>query len=249
MNVLLVDDEVNARETIKSYLKKIPGYFFVVKEAGTIEHALNILEEFIPDLALLDINLSTGTAFDLLGRIEGKLTFQIVFITAYDKYAIKAFKYNAIDYILKPINPLEFNTAIEKVATTSYPFLAKKQLSSLTQNLGQLSTEPQKLILRDTQAIHFISVGEIIQCKSESNYTRFSLINQPHITISKTLGEYDEILKGRGFFRSHRSYLINLNQIKKYDKREGGYIEMINGESVPLSRNRKETFMRLIESL
>jgi len=245
MRVFLLDDESNALKTVKAYLNKTSLKGAAIKEASTIDEAIEVLSTFSADLALLDINLAGGTSFDLLSRLD-KIDFKIIFITAYDEYAVKAFKFNAIDYILKPINPLEFNAAIEKVLESGQS-VNKDQLKQFNETISTGSTN--KLILKDNKAMHFVRISDIVQCKSESNYTLFSLVDGSEIIISKTLAEYEELLRGKGFFRSHRSHLINLHQIKKYDKREGGFIQMNNKENVPLSRGKKDVFMQLIEKL
>jgi two-component system LytT family response regulator len=244
MKIFLLDDEVNSRDTVVTFLKKYIGTDVIIKEANSVASGLEMLASYRPDLAILDINLGDGTSFDILSRLD-RIDFKIIFISAYDEYAIKAFKFNALDYILKPINPLEFQEAIKKVEATGN--VDKRQLDELHQSLQK--EKLSKLILKDTQAIHFVDIAEIIQCKSESNYTLFSIKGGSELIISKTLGEYEELLRGRGFFRSHRSHLINLHQIKKFDKREGGYIEMTNGNQVPLSRTKREIFLKLIERI
>jgi len=245
MNILIVDDEQNARETVKAYLKKTPLAKATIEEADSIDSTLKALDNFKPDLALLDINLSDGTSFDLLSRLD-QIHFKIIFISAHDEYAINAFRFNALDYILKPINPLEFSEAIKKVMAADI-LPTKDQLSSLNQSISEKSSN--RLVLKDSQSIYVVDIKDIIHCKSESNYTVFYLEDGSQITISKTLAEYEELLRGKGFFRPHRSYLINLYQIKKYDKREGGFIQMKNNENVPLSRGKKDIFMQLIEKL
>ncbi|MEM9895476.1 MAG: LytTR family DNA-binding domain-containing protein [Bacteroidota bacterium] len=244
MKVLILDDEINCRETLISFLQKSHIPDLEIKEAENVQSAVEVLNVFKPDLALLDINLGDGTSFDVLNRLQS-VSFKIIFISAYDDYAIKAFKYNALDYILKPINPIEFKIALEKIRDEEKA--DKRQLRSLSESLD--SKELNKLVLKDTKAIHFVRIEDIIQCRSESNYTVFSLIDSSEIVISKTLAEYDTLLKGRGFFRTHRSHLINLHHIKKYDKREGGYIEMTNTDQVPLARNKKEIFMQVVNRL
>ena len=243
MNIFLLDDEKNARETVKAYLSRSSISVSSLQEAASIKESLEVLASFKPDLAFLDINLQDGTSFDLLSQLD-TIDFKIIFISAYDEYAVKAFKFNALDYILKPINPMEFNASLDRIQAQENPL--SSQIQQLHETLS--SKEFNKLVLRDSQSIHFVDVEDIIQCKSENNYTVFDL-KEDQIVISKTLGDYEEILKGKGFFRAHRSHLINMRQISKYDKREGGFIKMNNGENVPLARNRKEIFMQLIDKM
>jgi len=243
MKIFLLDNEKSARETVKVYLKKIDFEDLEIVEASSTEEAETLLKTFKPQLSILDINLDGGTSFDLLSRLPD-IDFKIIFISAYDQYAIKAFKFNALDYVLKPINPLEFNAAIEKCIAA--PPAQSSQLQGFTDTINQKQFD--KLVLRDSQAIHFIKIDELIHCKSENNYTAF-ITEKEEIIISKTLGDYEELLRPKGFFRSHLSHLINLNQIKRFDKRDGGTIQMSNDDHVPLARNKKEIFMRLVEAL
>lgn len=246
MEIFLLDDEENARKTVISYLNKYLTNFEIT-ERDSLKEGLEYLKKNQPDLAVLDINLDSGTSFDLLSQLE-EINFQVIFISAYDQYAIKAFKYNAIDYILKPINPVELQDALQK-ATTSIESnnLSKQQLEKLRSDLKQQSI--QRITLKDNQSIHFVDIENIVRCKSENNYTVFSLKEGSDLIVSKTLGDFEDLLKERLFFRSHRSHLINLANIKRYDKREGGFIEMCNGDIVPLSRNKKEIFLKVIDQL
>ncbi|MEM9340698.1 MAG: LytTR family DNA-binding domain-containing protein [Bacteroidota bacterium] len=243
MNILLLDDEESARKTIAAYLDRSSLETFDLLEASTIDEGLKCVDHYDIDLLLLDIQLGNGTGFDFLSRLE-TVDFQLIFISAYDEFAIKAFKFNAIDYILKPINPLEFNHAIKRAVQKKETTTSKEQLSQLTLDMEQ--HDVNRVILKDSQAIHFVDIQDIVQCKSESNYTVFSLVDGSDITISKTLGEFEEMLLEKNFFRSHRSHLINLHQIRKYDRREGGFIQMKDGKNVPIARSRKDVFMKLI---
>ena len=247
MKIFLLDDEANARETVKAYLQRVPGLNPEIREADSIANAKEVLANYQPDLALLDINLQDGTSFDLLSILDpDSISFKIIFISAHDDFAIKAFKFSAVDYILKPVNPIEFQTAINKALVESLPTLPD-QINHLRQDIQTRKTD--KVVLKDNQAIHIVPIDSILYCESMSNYTAFNLEDSSKITISKTLGEFEDLLRGNRFFRSHRSYLINLDKIKKYDKREGGTIQMSNNDSVPLARNKKEIFIKFLDQL
>ncbi|MEO9870559.1 LytR/AlgR family response regulator transcription factor [Ekhidna sp.] len=248
MKVLLLDDEVNARDTIKAYLSRFSGADFDIRETDSISDAQAILKEFKPDIVLLDINLKEGTGFDLLSLIGiDNITFKVIFITASDGFAIKAFKFNAVDYILKPVNPLEFDQTIQKTIKSLDKLPSENQLKNLEDNLSDESRFLDRIVLRDQQQIQLVKTQDIIYCSSENNYTMFHMVDGSTLVISKTLKEYDDLLTKKHFFRSHRSHLINLDHFKKYDKREGGSIQMQNGTIVPLARNKKDIFMKLIE--
>ena len=250
MKVLLLDDEINARETIKAYLKRFPAVDFEIREAEDIKEAYIQFKDFRPDLALLDINLRQGTSFDFLSLIGlDEVDFKVIFISAFDSYAVKAFKFNAIDYILKPVNPIEFNQAIQKATHLTEDLISKAQLQNLQHNLADHHRNFDKIVLRDQQQIQLVRTQDIVYCRSENNYTVFHMVDGTELVISKTLKEYEDLLKKKHFFRTHRSHLINLDHFKKYDKREGGSILMQDGATIPLARNKKDIFMRVIEEI
>lgn len=249
MRILILDDEPAARQTIQSYIKKnIPEA--EIMEASSIESAYEVLEGFQPDLAMLDINLAEGvTSFDFLSHLRpDQLTFKIIFISGHDEYAVKAFKFNAIDYILKPVNPFEFKAALEKVLKENQP-TEKQQIDSLSDSLKTKNQQLRRIVLKDQNTIQVVDVDEIVYCNSDSNYTVFALTSGQEIIVSRTLKEYESILRELGFYRPHRSYLINMNHLRKYDKREGGTIEMMDGTSIPLARAKRESFLQMLNTL
>ena len=242
MNILILDDESHARISVKSYLNRFLDSDYSFWEAETIDQALTIAEEHPIDLAFLDIHLSQGTSFDFLAHFE-KIPFRIIFIPGHNDYALKAFRFNAVDYILKPIEPREFEEALEK-AKEAIP-MSTQLLDKLTSDMA--SDEIPKIVLRDIHSVYFVEVQEIIYCQSDNNYTTFFLKDGSHITISKTLKGYESLLRPLGFFRTHRSYLINLKMIRSFDKKEGGSIKMVDGSTIPLARNKRETFAKLMQ--
>lgn len=241
MNILILDDELHARISIKSYLVRFLNIEYRVFEAGDIPRAITIANEHKIDLAFLDVNLNQGTSFDFLAQLE-EITFKIIFISGHDEYAVKAFRFNAVDYILKPIEPREFEEAMEKVTTASP--ISTQQLDKLTSDIHANTIE--KIVLKDIHSVYFVAIKDIIYCQSENNYTSFFLRDGGEITISKTLKGYENMLRPAGFFRTHRSFLINLKLIRSFDKKEGGFINMIDGSIIPLARNKREIFTKLM---
>ncbi len=242
MNILILDDESHARVSVKSYLNRFMGVDYSFWEADNIEDAVKITENQPVDLAFLDIHLGQGTSFDFLARFD-QIPFKIIFISGHNEYAVKAFRFNAVDYILKPIEPREFEEALEK-AKDALP-LSNQLLDKLTADMT--SDDIPKIVLRDIQSVYFVEVKEIVYCQSENNYTTFFLRDGSQITISKTLKGYETLLRPSGFFRTHRSYLINLKMIRSFDKKEGGSIKMVDGSTIPLARNKRETFAKLMQ--
>lgn len=239
MKVFVLDDETRARKTTIAYVKRMLGSGCEIREAGDIDAAIDVLATYRPDIAFLDVMLGEGTSFDFLGTLD-HIHFKIIFITAHDSFAIKAFKFSAVDYLLKPINPLEFKAAIEKAVASTAP--QKEQLQGLAAMIDDKRL--QKIILKDHQAMHFVEVDTIIYCRSDNSYTTFTTTTD-QIVISRSIGEYEDMLSQSDFFRSHRTCLVNLHHIKKVEKKEGGMIEMSNGDIVPLARNRKEALLRI----
>ncbi len=243
--ILIVDDEPNARAIVAGFLKrKIPGAELL--EASGVEEALNVLENNSVDLAMLDINLGEDTSFDLLNRIGlDAIDFKIIFISAYNQYAITAFKFSAIDYLLKPINPFEFEAALDRAMQSMVQ--TGEQLNLLSDGMQKQQKQFDKIVLRGHEKIQLVAPDEIVYCQSDNNYTTFYLTDNTTVIVSQTLKEYDQLLRPLGFFRTHRSYLINLNHLRLYDKREGGSVQLRNGVNLPLARGKKEALLSIIE--
>ena len=245
IKTLLIDDENNAIKTLQSYIYKYTKNLCIVGIASSKIEAIELIttiKDF--DLILLDVNLGDGTAFELLEQIPLK-KFRIIFTTAYDQYAIKAFKYSALDYLLKPIDPKEFINAIEKLHKTNATSL-KNQLE-LVSSIEKTKTI-DKIVVNSSNVIHFIEIDDIIRLESEKNYTDIYLINGKKITSSKTLKYYENLLPGIIFFRIHQKYLVNISFIKKYLKEDGGYVLLKDESKLAVSRRKKEALLNKLTS-
>lgn len=247
MRVIIVEDETPTRDFIKSVLSR-DTRAELVGEAGTVSEALSVIHDKKPDVVLLDIQLGDETSFDLIKQL-GAISFKIIFITAYEEFAVKAFRLSAMDYLLKPLHPDELLQTLDK----AYNLLEKEglneKLNVLLDNLANPSKDAKKIILKTSESYHVINSQDIIRCESDRNYTNFYIRNTKPLLVSKTLKEYEELLSGYGFFRAHQSHLVNLNYITRYDKRDGGYIVMSDGSSVPVSPLKKEQLMAQLENL
>lgn len=241
VSVLILDDESHARESISALLNRYLQMPFTTLEAANVDDAVTILREEQIDIAFFDVHLGDRISFEIFSRLH-QVDFKVIFVTAHDEYAIRAFRFNASDYLLKPINPLEFQEALRKLDAIKP--LNPDEVNKLENDIR--TDRIHKIILRDISAIYFVDVADIQYCSSEKNYTTFILNTGEEITISKTIKEYETILKSLSFFRTHRSYLINLDYVKFFDKREGGAIVMKNEKEIPLARNKRESFMRLM---
>ncbi len=215
--------------------------------ASNIEDGLKGIKEYRPDIVFLDIQMKGETGFDLLSRLPA-IDFALIFTTAFDQYAVKAFRFNAIDYLLKPIIIDELIGAVNKVkqhAVFPQP-VSKLQVEQLYQDIKNPPKIHDKIAIPTAEGFIVIPINEIVYCHANSNYTEFYLTDKKCILSSYTLKQYDEILTAQSFFRAHRSYLINLSHVKMYKRGEGGEIVMSNGHQIELSRTHKDEFLHLL---
>ncbi len=247
MKVLIIDDEFQSRKLIAKMLSLFFPAIDVAGEASTLQEAIAAVESVQPQLIFLDVQMNTENGFDLLDKVTG-FHFEIIFITAHNEFAVKAFRYNALDYLMKPIDADEFQSAVKKAIerfNQNFPGI-KERLGLLKQQLQSPNKFPDRVIIPSAEGYLVVPVQEIIYCHSNSNYTEFQLINNRRITSGYTMGHFEELLTGHSFFRVHRSYMINLAFVKMYKKGEGGTVVMTDGYEIEVSRSNKEAFMKLL---
>ena len=232
----VVDDIPEALGLLISDIEKNHPEIEVIGSASSVVEASKLLQKIKPDILFLDIMLGDGTGFDIL-EIVPNLNSKVIFVTASDEYAIKAFKFAAIDYILKPYSLEELANAIHKAQIQIQP--RKEQLSVLKQIVTQPSSKPKRLSLHTSEKIIVIDIENIIRCKSDSNYTTFYLKNASKILVSKTLKYYSDILKEVNFLRVHQSHLVNKAYIKEFIKSDGGYLILNDSSNIPVSARKK----------
>lgn len=244
IKVILVDDEEKGRKTLKGLFSFIDQDIDIIGETDNINSAFELISSSSPDIVFLDIEMPSGTAFDLLNKFTS-IPFEVVFVTAYSEYAIKAFKYSAFDYLLKPIDLDELNNTL-----TNYANKNKKDSSDQIQLLLNLFQEKnhKRIAIPETDGLSIVDTDDIIRCESDGNYTNIFLTDGSKLTSSKTLGEYEELLPTNIFFRIHRSHLINLNHIMKFVKNDGGYILMKDRSEIEISRRKKSDFIELLSN-
>ena len=245
LRAIIVDDEKHSRETLKNLVAEFCTNVEILTTASTISEALSAIKTQNPDLVFLDIELQTGTGFDILEQL-GDINFEVIFTTAFEQYALKAVKFSSLDYLLKPIDLDELQKAVEKAKKIKDSNIYNKQLETLIYNLKQQQPNHNRICLSTSDGYEFINIAEIMYCKAEGSYTTFKLINGTNLLVSKHLKEYENLLAEQHFMRVHNSFLINLNEVKKYVKADGGYILMNNGESVSISRNKKDEFFKIM---
>lgn len=247
MRVVLIDDDSAVRENLKILLSIYAPDAQIVGEANGVQAGLECIKANKPDLVLLDVEMKDGTGFDLLA-IYGNLDFKLIFVTGHNEYAIKAFKYSALDYVLKPIDPDDLKVALEKAGQAFDDGEQNLKVSTLVQN-KQAANADQKVILKDAETVYLVSVKDIVRCESEANYTHFFLADGRRVMVSKTLKEYDQLFQGQSFFRAHQSHLINLLHFDRYEKKEGGIVYMKDGSTLPVAVRKKDALMSALENL
>ena len=242
LKAIIIDDEPDCVKLLSLQLKMYCPQIQVIMECTDSEEGLIKIKELNPDIVFLDIEMPVMNGFQLLEKI-GSVKFSLVFVTAYDQFAVKAFRYSALDYLLKPIDGKDLKAAVEKAQLRQWP--QPQQLSLLKNQLQDNSAVlPNKIALPYQNGVTFTEIKNVIYCESDNNYTRIHTTEGNVYTIAKTLGDIQEILEERNFLRIHRQYLINLDHIKKYVRGEGNYLIMSNNQSIPVARNQKE---KLIE--
>jgi two-component system, LytTR family, response regulator len=244
INAIIVDDELKSRESLKILLEEFCDNVTVKALCQDVADAVQAIQQYKPDVVFLDIQLQRETGFDLLTQL-GDFDFEVIFTTAYAEYAIKAFKFAAIDYLLKPIDIEELKRALSKVEKRRNDSISMR-LQQLMQNLKNTSSENYKLALPTTDGLVFIKMQDILYCEASSNYTEITVMDGKKYIVSRTLKEYEDMLGEHNFYRIHNSYLINLNAIKKYVRGEGGYVIMANDKSLDVSKRKKEGFLARI---
>jgi len=245
LRVIIIDDEKNARDVISAIISKHCKQVEVVAIADGVASGIEMINEFNPNLVLLDIHLQDGSGFDILKKIKSD-NFKIIFITAYEEYALKAFKFSALDYILKPINSHELAAAINKVA--GLQTITDIQFNAFNHNYSNKDKESKKIVLKTLDSIYAVNVKEIVRCEADTYYTKFFLNDGQIIMVSSTLKEFDEMLSEFGFFRVHQSHLINLDYFVRYKKADGGSAVLKDGIEIPVASRKKELFLQAIEN-
>jgi len=252
--VVIVDDEVNCVEVLEILISENHKDLVIIEKFNSSVKALEYLQNNFVDLVFLDIQMPFLTGIDLLQQFQNH-TFQVIFTTAFDQFAINAIKLSALDYLLKPIDEDLLSIAIDKFKKNKNKTDIQSQLSNLLQQYQapQALQAPSnsipngKITVALQDKILFIDPIEIIYCQSNDNYTTFILKNGEKILASKTIKYFDDILSSQGFLRPHQSYLINGKYIEQYNKKDGGCLIMVNGTSIPVSRNRKEEIMLMLK--
>ena len=237
---IIIDDEKHCRKILNWAVKKKCPTVEIVAECQSGTEGIEAIQKYRPDLIFLDIEMRDMSGFQMLEKIDS-IDFEIIFTTAYDQFAINAFKVSAVDYLLKPIDENDLATAVKKLEKRQEDPISVKQieflLTQLQKNLGDHDTS---IAVPSSSGLEFIEIENIIYCQSDSNYTHIHLKKSKPMIVSKTLKDIEEMLPKSAFFRVHHSFTVHLKHIKRYLKADGGYLVMSNGDTVKVARSKKE---------
>lgn len=245
LRAIVIDDVDSIRTKNIDLIKTHCPNIAIIGQANSVKSGVSLIKQIVPDLVFLDVEMPDGSGFDLLQMLN-PIQFKVIFITGYEDFAIRAFRFSAIDYLLKPLDPTELVEAVNKAEESMHKEVLELKLNTLFSNLER-PKNLQKLVLKTAEKIYSVNIQDIINCESDKNYTTFYFINAPKLVVSTTLKEYETLLKPFNFFRAHQSHLINMLYFDHFIKTDGGNtIVMKNKNKIPLATRKKEEFLTLI---
>jgi two-component system, LytTR family, response regulator len=248
VKAIIIEDEKMSREALRRLLEKYCPTVEVVAEADGYRKGMEEIRKHHPDVIFLDIQMPDGSGFRLFEELE-EIDFEVIFTTAFDQFAIKAIKFNALDYLLKPIIPQELIEAVQRVEKKKSENIKRKTMAADANSMRLQEERSHKIILSTAEMLHVINVDDIIRCESDNYYTYFYFTDGRKLLVSKTLKENEELLSQHNFIRPHKSHLVNLKYIKSYIRQDGGYILMNDDTRIPVSRRKKDKIMEIIYNL
>lgn len=246
MKAILIDDEISNLENLRTLLEKHCPQVIITATAQNVTDAVDALKKDNPDLVFLDIQMGKQTGFDVLELLPLR-NFEVIFVTAYDQYGIKAVKFAALDYLLKPVDIDELVTAVNKAEQKLAAQSKTSQLDFLLQQLKMPEPSVSKIALPMQSEIRYVALSEIIRCEADNTYTFFILANEEKILVSKSLKEYADLLRPSGFLRTHQSHLVNPKYVKSWLKEDGGILLLTTREKIPVSKPNKETVRQALQ--
>jgi len=245
IRTILIDDEPDAREALRLLIQRYCSNLTIVGEASSAQEGKMVIEAQSPELVFLDIQMPQQSGFDLLNSLS-EINFRVIFVTAFDQYAIKAIRFNALDYLLKPIDLDDLQMAIRRFEKTRGAEDVKSRYQALVYNYQHGKRSFQKLAVPVPGGTTFIPLGKILFAEAEGSYTRIHRQEDDALLLSKPLKEVEQLLDGNIFFRVHHSFLINLDHIERYVRADGGYVTLKGNYNIPVSRRRKEDFLKCL---
>ena len=245
LTAIIIDDESSSRNALKQKLAHYCPEVMVIAECEDGEDGIKNIEAQKPDIIFLDVEMPRMNGFTMLQQLHNR-NFELIFITAYDYYAIKAIKFSALDYLVKPVEIEELKLAVQKAVQKRQPSSGNERLELLLQNMMNEKKEQQRIAIPSMDGLQFINLNDIIYLEAQSNYTFIYLAGPHKLTVSKTLKDFEELLPAAVFIRIHHSHIINKNAGEKYIRGEGGQVLMNNGATLDVARRKKEEFMKAI---
>lgn len=242
LRAIIVDDEQSSQETLAKLLEIYCSEITITGFANNVEQAFTLIKEQKPDIVFLDVEMPNGSGFDLLALFDN-IPFEIIFVTAYDQYALKAIKFCALDYLLKPVNAEELIKSVQKLSNKKVEELTQLKFRTLLENLQVHNVLDNRIAIPCKDGMEFIQVKEIVRCEADGRYTAIFLKDKPSKLTTQNLKEFENLLEQHQFFRVHHSHLINLNYVNRYRRGEGGYVIMDDGTSVDVSRRKRDLFL------
>lgn len=251
IKAIIIDDDSNLRQGLHCLLKQLEPEILVVAQAEEVNQGVRMLNEHQPDVVFLDIQLIDGTGFDILEQYQnkyGKPSFQVVFITAYEQFALKAFRFSALDYLLKPVDVDDLQKVIEKIKQNKNKSTDYSSIEVLLEHLSKKNDFSKRIAIPTSEGVHLFEIKNIVRLESSSNYTTFYLENKETLLASKTMKEYEDLLTQYGFERIHQSHLINIKYLKAFLKKES-YVIMTDGKQLPVAIRKKDRLNEMINKL
>ena len=246
IKTVIIDDENSASEFLEKMLQRyFPNKFYVCSLCESIDDAVVAIETYQPDLVFLDIQMPNKNGFELFKEVK-EINFEVIFTTAHSEYAIEAIKRSALDYLLKPINYIDLLGAVTRFENKSKKESQQKQFNVLLENIDTGEVAHKKLAISTETGIEFVKFNSIVYLEAQNNYTKINLLDGSSIIASKTLKSFDELLPRELFFRIHKSYLINMNFVKRFFKIDDFLVELTTGEKLPISYRKKNDFISAI---
>lgn len=249
IRTIIIDDEQHCIDRLTDLIRnnckesiEIAGAF------QSVSTGLAAIKNIRPELVFLDVQIDSQTGFDLLKQVP-EISFDIIFTTAYEKYAVQAFKFSAIDYLLKPVDPDDLLQAVEKLKEKISKDETAKKVDVLIHNMKNLQGNTKKISIPTLTGLVFLQIKDIIRCQSDVNYTTIYLQDKTKLLVAKTLKEFEELLTEYNFFRIHNSHLVNLEYIKSYNKGKGGFVTIADGSEIEVSTRRKDLFLKKLSEL
>jgi two-component system LytT family response regulator len=243
IRTVIVDDEIDSIRVLQRLLETACPNVDLVGKADGVETGLLMIQTSRPDLVFLDIEMTKGNAFDLLNQLQ-PLNFRVIFVTAFDNYALRAFKYSAVDYLLKPVDMDDLRNAVERVSSELLEKSMVEKMQALLENVSTLQLSRQKMAIPTINGLIFVTIEDIIRLEAKGSYTIIYLGNKEQVMATRNIKEYEDLLPETIFCRVHNSHIINLQNIQKYNKGRGGYITMEDGSSIEVATRRREEFLR-----